>query len=214
MRKTFSVGTAMSVGWSTAIANRGLLSKAVLSIAGLQLLAVLFNVDQVTTPRDVVAVLICLFAGILSAVCSIGLLSMSLKLVRGQKVAYEEIIPSFHVLWRLVLASVVSGVLILLGLVLFIVPGIYLALRFSLVKFITIDMPGVSIGDALRKSSAMTSGAKWELLGLVLVILFINILGVIPLGLGLLVTMPVSFIALAYAYEALAKRASTHVHVR
>jgi hypothetical protein len=62
------------------------------------------------------------------------------------------------------LAGVVSGLLIIGGLFLLIVPGIYLALRFALVMpIVAVDNPG--IGEALKRSGEMMMGHKIEMFG-------------------------------------------------
>lgn len=206
MESSFSVSSAITDAWKTANAHRTLLLKVVLTVVALQLASSIFNVKHVSTSSDVVMVLISLATGIMGTACAIGMLGISLKLVRGEKAEYQEIIPSWHSFWRYVLVSVVSGILFLVGLVLLIIPGIYLMLRFSMAKLAILDHQNIGVFDALRISSEMTSGVKWELLGLFLVIVFINILGVLALIVGLFVTIPISMLAVSHVYVALSKR--------
>lgn len=59
---------------------------------------------------------------------------------------------------------------------------------------------------ALRKSAHLTEGVKPKLLVFYLALLGLNILGTIPIGLGLFVTMPISLIAAAHVYRQLEKQ--------
>ena len=206
MITTFSIGSALGQAWKTANANRMLLLKVVLTIGALQVGSSIFNVKHVQTSTDVVIVLVGLVLSVLSAICTVGLLAISIKLVRGQRAAYEDIIPNWHIVWRFALVSIVSGVFIILGLVLLIIPGIYLMLRLSMAKMAVIENKHLKIFDALHQSTLMTHGVKWELLGLFLVLLLINILGAIPFGLGLLVTIPVSLLSVSHVYVILERR--------
>jgi uncharacterized membrane protein len=52
-------------------------------------------------------------------------------------------------------------------------------------------------------SGKTTFGAKWDLLGLVIVSFFLNLLGVICILLGLFITIPVVMIAHAAVYRKL-----------
>ena len=208
MDSTFTTSSAIKTGWKLTKENRTLLFKVMLTIGALEVVSAVSNVKKVATSTDVLLVLLSTATGIASAVLIIGLMSISLKLVRGEKALYEDILPKWHTIWRFALVSIITGVITLIGFVLLIIPGIYLMLRFALVKFLIIDRKNVGIIEAMHESSNLTLGVKWELLGLLLVILLINILGVIPAGLGLLVTIPISMIALAHVYVALSKKAS------
>jgi uncharacterized membrane protein len=104
--------------------------------------------------------------------------------------------------WHYLLASLAVGIAVFIGLVLLIVPGIYLALRFLFVPYLVVDRK-LGVGAAFTESSRMTEGRKWQLLGFVLLLILINIVGALLLLVGLLVTMPVTMIALAHAYRTL-----------
>lgn len=207
MDSTFTISSAIKTGWRLTKANRSLLLKVMLTIGALEVISAVTNVKKVATSSDVLLVLLSTATGIASAVFIIGLMIISLKLVRGESASYEDILPKWHTIWRFAVVSIISGAITLIGFILLIIPGIYLMLRFALVKFLIIDKKNLGIMDALHESSNLTIGIKWELLGLLLVILLINILGVIPAGLGLLVTIPISMIALAHVYVALSKKA-------
>jgi uncharacterized membrane protein len=88
---------------------------------------------------------------------------------------------------------------------LLIIPGIYLMLRYSMVRFAVID--GASVTDSLRKSAELSQGVKWHLLWFILAVIAINIVGAILLLVPLLVTVPVTMIAYAHVYQKLLGRA-------
>jgi hypothetical protein len=82
---------------------------------------------------------------------------------------------------------------------------IYLGLRYSMVRYAVIDHPD-TVGS-LRKSWHMTRPAVGKLLLFVLAALILNLLGAIPFGLGLLLTIPITMIAFAHVYLKLKKKA-------
>lgn len=105
--------------------------------------------------------------------------------------------------WNYLLASALSGIAIIVGLVLLIVPGIIAAIAFLFVKFLVIDRHLEPIA-AMKESARMTKGHRFELFVLVLLLVGLNILGMLLAGIGMLVTIPLSALALVRAYRLLA----------
>lgn len=103
-------------------------------------------------------------------------------------------------------ASILVAIVVGLGMLLLIVPGIILGLMFLFTTYIVIDRERGPI-EAMKDSNAITRGFKWQLLGLGLLLALINLGGLLALGVGLLVTVPVTLLAFAYAYRVLSSRA-------
>ena len=55
----------------------------------------------------------------------------------------------------------------------------------------------------MSESHRLTRGHKWQLFGFVLLLLLINLLGLLALVVGLLVSIPVSTLAFVHAYRVL-----------
>lgn len=104
--------------------------------------------------------------------------------------------------WSYAITNVLYAFLILVGLVLFIIPGIVVSVVLSMSLLIVVDT-GASPYEALQKSYHMTAQHKWDLFVLGILILGINILGALVFVVGLLVSMPVSLLAVAHAYRVL-----------
>lgn len=113
--------------------------------------------------------------------------------------------PKFF--WKYLGTDILYGIAALVGLVLLIVPGIVVILTYQFAQYIVIDK-GLDPIDALKESARITRGSRWELLLFLLVILLLNIAGVILLFVGLLVTIPVTALAMVHAYRVLEHRAS------
>jgi uncharacterized membrane protein len=104
--------------------------------------------------------------------------------------------------WKFLGASILFAIVIAIGFVLLIVPGIIFALMFMFTTFVVIDRELGPI-EAMKESHRITYGHKWSLLGFTLLLVLINLLGAIALLVGLLVTIPVSSLAVAHAYRVL-----------
>jgi len=108
--------------------------------------------------------------------------------------------------WKYLGASILLTLAIAIGFLLLIVPGIIFGLMFMFTTFIVIEREFGPI-DAMNESHRITRGHKWQLFGFVLVLLLINVLGVLALVVGLLVSIPVSTLAFTHAYRVLSATA-------
>lgn len=107
--------------------------------------------------------------------------------------------------WKYLAVSILLGIVVAVGLALLIVPGIILFLMFMFSTFIVIER-GLGPIDAMSESRRLTRGHKWQLLGFVGLLFLINLLGLLALIVGVLVSIPVSALAFVHAYRALGGR--------
>jgi uncharacterized membrane protein len=110
------------------------------------------------------------------------------------------------VFWRFLGTELLLALAIFVGFLLLIVPGIIAAVGLGFAPYLVIDRGKWPI-EALKECWRITKGHKWQLFLLGLVILGINVLGVLALVVGLLVSIPVSWLAITHAYRTLAARA-------
>ncbi|MBX4192577.1 DUF975 family protein [Candidatus Parcubacteria bacterium] len=201
MNDPFSIKEAIKFGWEKTRAHSGLIFKVVLTIFGLQIAQ---SVVQHTLGASIEGVFAYLILVIVNVVVGVGALVISLNIQRGHHAEYSQIIPPLEMVVRYFFATILACIMIVVGFILLIIPGIYLALRFSMVRFAAID--GKGIFDALKESGKLTHGVKWKLLGFFIVVVALNILGFLALFVGVLVTVPVTMIASAYVYQKLLHR--------
>ncbi len=88
-------------------------------------------------------------------------------------------------------------VVVLLGLALLIVPGIYFAVSYVFAHFF-VWFFDIEPTEAIRLSRKTVSGNFGQIFLLFLILGGINFLGILAFGLGVLITMPLSF-CVAYA---------------
>lgn len=129
-----------------------------------------------------------------------GLFYMALRASIGIKPEIGEILKGFEYFVQLILYSIVSSVLIILGLVIFIVPGIYLAVSYGFTYLLIIDR-NMGFWDAMETSRKAITKKWFSFFSLFLVLAIIVIVSSIPLGLGLLVTVPLSSLTIASVYR-------------
>lgn len=146
---------------------------------------------------------------LIGIVVSIGITYVLLRIVHDHTPKYEDLIVPFRT-YKIPLTFLVTTILVVIivgiGFLLLLVPGIYLAIRLQFYKFVVLDKPHLTASDVLKESFAITKGYFWRLFGFSLVIVLFNVLGLLFLVVGLFITIPVSLIAFATLYKGL----STH----
>ena len=140
--------------------------------------------------------------GIISILAKMGATQLALKAHDSAESATFGDLWAPHPFWKFVWGSILVGVIVILGLILLIVPGVIWALRYLFVPYLIMERK-LAPFEALKESARITYGHKWQLLGLLGLTMLINILGAILLLVGLLVSIPVSALAMVHAYRTL-----------
>ena len=160
-------------------------------------------VSAATKEFFLVAFLISILFLLGQMVLQLGMVKVSLDLVDRGKAEFSELYMSYPKLLNFLVASIVYGFVVVLGLILFVIPGIYLIIRYQFYTYYILDKNASAI-DSLHMSADMTRGNILNLFLLSIIIVFINILGAILLFVGLLFTIPMSMMVYAYLYRKLA----------
>lgn len=103
---------------------------------------------------------------------------------------------------NVLLAALIVGILTGVGLFLCILPGLAVLLFSVFVYYVALDQ-GVDAITAVRTSFSLVAKNFGQVFLLMLALFGINILGAIPCGLGLFVTLPLSYVAVGFAYRRL-----------
>ncbi len=139
---------------------------------------------------------------ILGFVVQIGLTKISLKFCDNIKGKLDDLLSSFDILLPFIAASILYGLIIFGGILLFIVPGIIWGIKFSLYPYFIVEKKLGPI-EALKASSRATKNVKWDLFLFGLLLLLINLAGALVFLVGLFATIPTSMVAYAYVYRRL-----------
>ena len=144
-----------------------------------------------------------LFFTLLSALVSLliqaAVVRGALKITEGQRVDLSTFLSTEH-LGQVVLASILLAIGTAIGLILCIIPGLIL-IFFSQFTYQFILDKGLPAFDAIKASFALVNQNLGSVVGLFFASILAFIVGAILCGIGLLVTIPVTIIATAYAYK-------------
>lgn len=98
---------------------------------------------------------------------------------------------SISKLFRLLGVFILYTIIVAFGMVLFIIPGIYLAVKFQFAVFYMIDKD-ISVREAFKRSYAATTGNFWRILA-------VDVIAAVLIQ--LIITIPISYLMGMYMYR-------------
>lgn len=137
-----------------------------------------------------------------NAVITLGILKIVLDITDNKKPSWRLLYELYPRALKYIGATILYGLMIVVGLVLLIIPGIYLAIRFQFYAYFIADK-NMGIMDSLRASSKATKGSVVNLLAFGLICAGIALAGFLAFGLGILIAIPIVSIASAHVYRKL-----------
>lgn len=87
---------------------------------------------------------------------------------RGKETGFSDVFIGFTYAPKAILAALIVTILVMLGMVFFVIPGIWLMLSYSMVTYLIADDDKLRTVDAMTCSRDMMNGHKMELLRLIL----------------------------------------------
>lgn len=100
---------------------------------------------------------------ILGGMVAAGYAKYNLELMDGQEVGVDTLFAYFPQWKTMLIANVLQAVYVLLWTLLFIIPGIIAAYRYSMTYFILAENPELTASEAISRSKELMSGNKWRL---------------------------------------------------
>ena len=173
------IGSALAYGWSSMKSNFLVLFLAVLVVvvfmAPLELDGEEFD--------TLLQLLSTAYALLLYPIVNYGADMIFLKSVRGDQVEVKRIFDGFKNYINVVLASLLTIGLIGIGLIVFLIPGIYVACRLAFVSYLVMD-EGLDPIAAVEASWRITRGHALKIFALGFLSIFIFLAGLALLGVG------------------------------
>lgn len=197
---TFSIKESFSFAWMRFKSRPWFF--IALTVAMFVVMAIISNVFP-TKNSNVVFAIINLVLGVF---VDMGLVTLALAAQENVHTLTWKTLWAPKPFWRYLGAAILTAVIVGIGTVLLIIPGIIAALGLMFTKYLVVDRHMGPV-DALKESWRITKGSKLSLLGFMCVLILLNIAGAIALGVGLLITIPVSMLAVAHVYRLIERAA-------
>lgn len=195
----FSNVAALQFAWNTFRTHLGPL----LTLGGASLMLAMLS--QALGRHGGMEFILGLVIQLLQSALILVLLRVSLRLHDGEPVELTEPKPLLVGFWSFLLTLLVFWLAVALGFALLVIPGVLLGLAFGFAPLISAEGEK-DLAAAFRQSNRLAHGARWQLFGLWLMLAGLNLLGVLALGVGIVVTIPLSALCFVYAYRALQGR--------
>lgn len=160
-----------------------------------------FNEASIQTSQvSVVSIVLQLFSQVVSLFLSLGTTRIGLNIVSGKPASVGMIFGEGNKLLRAIGASILYGLMVGIGLILLIVPGIYLALRYGQFIHAIVDRD-LGVIESFSYSSRLTTGNRGNLFVLGLLMILVTLAGLLVCGVGLIVAIPITWLASFIAYR-------------
>jgi len=147
------------------------------------------------------ALLVSIIQVAVNLVVGMGLIHIALKFIDNKKPKYKDLFY-YQPIVSYFLTALLTGLIVLGGLLLLIIPGIFFGIRLKYATYLVIDK---NLGplEAIKGSWKITRGNVWNLFFLSILLGLINLLGLLCLVIGLFITVPLSMLATAFVYRKL-----------
>lgn len=200
----FSVSELISEAWGMVNGNKlpifiaivlaGILG-TIVSYIGKIISALVAFIPMLSIVMDIVF-------GAASSIFAIGVIIVVLKLANREKVDAASDFCQFTKYWvPILILSIVMSIIVAIGFTLLIIPGIYLAVAYSLSYWILVIHPNASFWDILEASRKIVTRRWFKFFILSLVLGLILFISAIPIGIGLIWTLPLCNFAYALIFK-------------
>ena len=141
------------------------------------------------------------FAGLLVLYPIIaGFIIVSLISFRNQTVEFKNYFGGFRHLIPLLVFTILSTIFIFIGVLLLIVPGVYLSVAYLFTPCLIVDK-NIDFWPAMEISRKKVNKHWFGLFGFSILIILLNIIGCLSFFVGLFITIPLSTCIITAAYK-------------
>ncbi|PYC27253.1 hypothetical protein DMO17_05775 [Aquipseudomonas alcaligenes] len=206
----FRIGDVIGESWRLVKGTKGIIFGGlvifyVVMFVATSVLGALFGAIGLLSEASLSAILVGQFvisvlASALTYPFLAGVNMVGIRRAANQPVSFNEVFSGLGLFVPLLITAVVMTVLIYIGSLLLLLPGIYLGVAYMLAMPLVIER-GLSPWQALETSRKAISQHWFKVFGLFLVLGLIMALSMIPLGIGLIWSMPLFIISMGVLYR-------------
>ncbi|MFH0840421.1 MAG: hypothetical protein V1865_00330 [bacterium] len=196
-KKKFAIDEAFEYGWDAMKPNFWFFA-AILAFVFIIYGSLSFLMDHSGSVNWVLRIIYY----IICIIFSIGLVKIALNIYNKKRNKFLDIVNSFELFVDYLFATVIYGVIVSIGLVLLIFPGIMLMTKLMFYPYFIVDKKMGPIA-ALKASWKVTIDHKGIIFLFWLMTSLINLIGLLVVGIGLFVSMPVTMMAQVYVFKKL-----------
>lgn len=129
-----------------------------------------------------------------------GIMILGIRRSADVPIAAGSIVGHYSSMWRLFLTMLLMYIMVLIGLLLLIIPGIYLMVSYYMAMPLVVEK-GMGPWEALETSRKTISKRWFTMFFFTIVVSLLILISAIPLGIGLIWTLPMAMIAYGVVYR-------------
>ena len=148
-----------------------------------------------------IAILLSIVFVSVAASLTIGLASFSLSIANNDPINSNKIKDGFSVMPRAIGLIIIYVLILIVGFICLIIPGIIFSLMFAQIFYIATDRPETSVIDCFKQSASMMKGHKWQFFKLSLRYSLYFILSIFTLFIWALWLLPQMYVSTALFYK-------------
>jgi uncharacterized membrane protein len=148
-----------------------------------------------------IAILLSIVFVSVSASLTLGLASFSLSIANNDSIDSNKIKDGFSVMPRAIALIIIYVLILIVGFICLIIPGIIFSLMFAQIFYIAIDKPEISVIDCFKQSASMMKGHKWQFFKLSLRYSLYFILSIFTFFIWALWLLPQMYVSTALFYK-------------
>ncbi|MFP4520769.1 MAG: hypothetical protein ACLFQK_01355 [Fibrobacterota bacterium] len=137
---------------------------------------------------------------VLAAIMSGGYIIVSFKHIKSLKTDFHDFFAIIEHFAPMALFVIAAGAIIIVGFFILVIPGIYFCISYILAAPLIIDRK-MGFWKAMEESRNITGRNFARYAFFTIILLILNFAGLIPMGLGLLITIPLSAVAISVLYS-------------
>lgn len=136
----------------------------------------------------------------------IGIIRYVLEIVRGNEANMDYLKEYYNKILVIIVISILVGIFTSLGLILFIIPGIIIALSYSMVYYVFAENKEITATGVLKRSKDLMNGYKMDYFLFCLSFVGWILLGILTFGILYIWLFPYIITAQAVYYDELSKK--------
>ncbi|MCP3940098.1 MAG: hypothetical protein GY710_01260 [Desulfobacteraceae bacterium] len=195
----FEIGAVLQEAWKLTKGMKGSIFLALLISQGISFLLT-FGIGYLFHDSAIASIFSNLMVGIILMPMSIGVMMIGINRAVQRPFSFSMIFNYYGFFIPLVLYTILSYIFIGIGFLLLIIPGIYLSIAFMFAAPLIVEKK-MGVMEALETSrKAVTK--KWFTFFLIgLFFLIIIVISAIPIGIGLIWTIPMGYLIYGILYR-------------
>jgi hypothetical protein len=186
----------ISTAWNKVSGYKATLWLAMAIFIGIQIalsLVLSLFFDTPTEPGGNSASPADLIIGLVTLPMMYGLMVMGLHRANGEAVKPTQVMDFYPKFLSLLLLAILTGVLSVLGLLLLVLPGIYLIVAYSMAPLLLIER-NMGVWEAMETSRKVVTRCWFRVFLLGVLMTLLIAISALPLGIGLIWTLPLGYI--------------------